>query len=93
MTTEVKIPNKQEVMDYQWATLSALVGGYVSKNRSGELTAWGMLMDAHDMRGDESIRYEVIENRLDLRTAVEKLDCGATLIGLACDMFIKKEDK
>jgi hypothetical protein len=102
-TKEVKMAKKaelqplrnREVHDYQWGVLCALVGGYVSKNHIGELTAWGMLADAFD-KADEvagELRYEVIENRLDLRTAVEKLDCGSTLIGLACDLFIKQDSR
>lgn len=93
---EVKLATKQEVLDYQWGVLNALVGGYVCKNRVGELTAWGMLLDAYDMKGDQSqasISYELIENRIGLRTVIEKIGCGATLIDLACDLFIKREGR
>ena len=82
---------KDSQLDYQWGVLCALVGGYVSKNRIGELAAWGILADAFD-RKDEggNLHHELLEkNHAIFRAAIEKN--GSELIGLACDLFIRQD--
>ena len=93
--TELKIPTDQALKDYQWGVISALVGGYMSKNRYGEFTVWGILADAYDksVTAKGSLRHEVIKNNLGMRAAIERLHIGGMLIGIACDLFIRHDGK
>jgi hypothetical protein len=90
MKSGTKVQDKKVVYDYQWGVLSALVSGYAIRNNMEDLAVWGMLAGAYD-EGNGGLQHEVITNSLGLRAAIEKLDCGGTLIGLAAELFIRRE--